>query len=343
MVAEARAAVRLPRAARSAFTSLGLRVLVACGLLLFVALVAYADRHGYQDANGGEVSFLDAIYYATVSVTTTGYGDIIPVTDRARLLTTVLVTPARVLFLILLVGTTLEVLAESSRTAFRENKWRKKLRDHIVVCGYGTKGRSAIEVMLGQGRDPSQMVVIDPSADRVEEANRQGLAGIHGDASRASVLLSASVATASVVVVATDRDDTSVLATLTAREHNPSAKIIAAVREDENRHLLHQSGADSVITSSGAAGRLLGFAAFSPRVVAVLEDLLSVGTGLDLVEQPVAPEQVGKTLPEASGIAPVIAVVRDGDLLRFDDDRIGTLREADVVLCLCSNAEPFVL
>jgi len=340
MAVDAVGAIRLPRAGRSAFSSLGLRVLVACGLLLFVALVAYVGRHGYRDAAGDEVSFRDAVYYATVSVTTTGYGDIIPVTDRARLLTTVLVTPARVLFLILLVGTTLEVLAESSRAVFREKIWRKRLRDHIVVCGYGTKGRGAIDVMLGQGRDRSQIVIIDANSDRVEEASRDGFAAIHGNSSRAAVLEAASIASAAVVVIATDRDDTSVLATLTAREHNKDATIIAAVREEENRHLLSQSGADSVITSSEAAGRLLGFAAFSPRVVEVLEDLLSVGTGLDLVERAVAPEHVGMPLAAATADAPVVAVVRGEELLRFDDARLERLEDGDVLLCLCSNPAP---
>ena len=51
----------------------------------------------------------------------------------------------------------------------------------------------------------------------------------------------------------------------------------AAAREEENVHLLKQSGADSVILSSAAAGRLLGQAVHSPQTVEVLEDLLSVG------------------------------------------------------------------
>ena len=59
------------------------------------------------------------------------------------------------------------------------------------------------------------------------------------------------------------------------------------MRETENAHLLEQGGADSVVVSSGAAGRLLGHAVRSPRVVQVLEDLLSVGEGLDVVEREV--------------------------------------------------------
>ena len=112
--------VRLPTAAVGPLRVLAVRLGVAIGLMLFVALVAYLGRDGYRDSAGGEVGALDAIYYATVSITTTGYGDITPVSDGTRLATILLVTPARILFLILLVGTTVELLAERTRRNIRE-------------------------------------------------------------------------------------------------------------------------------------------------------------------------------------------------------------------------------
>src|SRR5688572_19106175 len=88
-----------------------LRIAIALGLITFVAVLTYVGREGYVDPEDDAISLLDAFYYSTVSITTTGYGDVRPVSDHARLLTTLLVTPARILFLILLVGTTLEILA----------------------------------------------------------------------------------------------------------------------------------------------------------------------------------------------------------------------------------------
>ena len=104
---------------------------------------------------------------------------------------------------------------------------------------------------------------------------------------RTAVLRQARVDDARAVVVTPPRDDTSTLVTLTARELNPAATIVASVREAGNAHLLHQSSADSVIVSSEAAGRLLGLATDQPNAVGVLEDLLQAGTGLELVEEPV--------------------------------------------------------
>ena len=140
--------------------------------------------------------------------------------------------------------------------------------------------------------------------------------------------------------MATNRDDSSVLITLTAREHNPRATIIAAVREEENRHLRHQSGADSVITSSSAGGRLLGTAAVSPQVVEVLEGLLTVDSGLDVVEREVASDQVGAALRDLPAGEPVVAVVREGRLLRFDDAALAEPRAGGRLVSLRSMPEP---
>jgi voltage-gated potassium channel len=312
------------------------RLAIALGLIVFVAAVSYAGRAGYVDPEGGGMSVLDAFYYSTVSITTTGYGDIRPASEGARLVTTVVVTPARVLFLILLVGTTLEILAERSREAYRLGRWRKRLKDHTIVCGYGVKGRAAVRTLLDKGLQPEQIVAIEPSADGRARATADGLAVVAGSAARQDVLSEAGIERASALVVAPDRDDTAVLITLTAREMNAEATIVAAVREEENAHLLHQGGADAVITSSGAAGRLLGLSTQTPQVTELMEDLLTVGEGLDLVERRVGAGEAGPN-PSRPGSAIMLAIVRDGEVIRFDDDRAAQLHEGDKVLELFSH------
>ena len=324
--------VELPGDATGPLARIGRRMLLALAMVILVATITYLGRDGYVDPEDGSVSLLDAFYYSTVTVTTTGYGDILPVTEGARLATTLLVTPARVLFLIVLVGTTLEILAERTRTAYRVGRWRRALNDHTIVCGYGTKGRAAIATLLGQGTEPSQIVVIDGDSDARARANAAGFTAIAGDAASQEVLLEAEIRSAQAVVVAVDRDDSAVLIALTARELAPGAAIAASVREEENVHLLHQSGADSVIASSGTAGRLLGVATHTPGTAAVLEDLLAVGEGLDIVEESISAEQAGPTDAVGPGQGPVVAILREGELLRFDDERAATVEAGDELI-----------
>ncbi len=330
--------VDLPGGGRSPLRHIAVRLLIALGLICFVALLTYLGRDGYEDPSGGTVTLLDAFYYSTVTITTTGYGDILPVTDSARFVTTVLVTPARVLFLIILVGTTLEILAERSREAYRRGRWRKTLKDHVIICGFGTKGESAVRTLRDKGCEQSEIVVIDERAEARARATALGLAAVDGSVASTEALQEAEIGRARAVVVAVDRDDTAVLATLTARELNPQASIVAAVREAENVHLLRQSGATSVVTTASAAGRLLGHAVDEPRVTEVLEDLLSVGEGLDIAEHVVAEDEAGPI----SALKPdglVVGVMRDGELMRFDDRRVAELQARDRVVYLHSHDE----
>jgi len=323
--------IALPGPEAGPLRKIARRLAIALALITLVAGVTYAERDGYIDPEDDEVSLLDAFYYSTVSITTTGYGDIRPVTDSARFVTTVIVTPARVLFLILLVGTTLEILAERSRQAFRLLRWRRGLRNHTIICGYGTKGQSAVRTLLGKRVDAQDIVVIDERPEARARASEDGLATIAGSAAQEQILRDAGCAEARSIIVAVDRDDTAVLVTLTARELNERATIVGAVREEENAHLLHQSGADGVITSSGAAGRLLGLSSETPQVVEVLEDLLTVGEGLDVSEREIEAHEAGNETEKPLDCV-TLAVVRDGELLRFDDPRIGTLRAGDRVV-----------
>ena len=337
MVTSPSAAIRFPERSTSPARALGWRLLLALILLALVTLVAYLDRGGYRDIDGSAVSFLDCLYYATVSITTTGYGDVVPVSDSARALTTFIVTPLRVLFLILLVGTTVEFLASATRANLRRRIWRRTLHDHVVICGFGTKGRSALGSLLGAGHTREQVVVIDPRPEAVDQANREGVTAVLGSAEHRDVLMEAAADEAAAIIVATSRDDTSVLVTLTARALAPGATITAAAREEDNAHLLRQSGANTVVTSSSAAGRLLGLGTSSPEVVSALEDLLSSGSGLDVIVHRL---ELGEacTIEEADRrFGPVLMAVRGGRELRRGDPELEAIEDGDRLVHVVSR------
>ncbi|WP_406282196.1 NAD-binding protein [Nocardia sp. NBC_00881] len=322
--------LRIPEIQTSPWISLTRRVVFAVSLLFLAALVVYLGRHGYHDNSGDELSFLDAFYYATVSLSTTGYGDIAPVTAEARLANIIIITPLRILFLIVLVGTTLGVLTERSRQAFKIQRWRHSVRNHTVVVGYGTKGRTAIDAMLGDGVHPADIVVVDTDVIVLEAAANAGLVTVHGSATQSDVQRLAGVQNAAAVVVATNRDDTAVLVTLTARELNKAAKIVVAIREAENTHLVRQSGADSVVVSSETAGRLLGIATTTPTVVEVMEDLLTPEHGFAVAEREVEPSEIGGSPRHLSDI--VLGVVREGVLVRVGEPEVDAIEPGDKLL-----------
>jgi voltage-gated potassium channel len=319
--------IALPAIVRSPWWELSRRLLAAIAILSVTVLIVYLDRENYGDSTDGTVDLTDAIYYTTVTLSTTGYGDISPVSDGARMVNAFVITPLRIGFLVLLIGTTLEVLASQGREMFRVARWSKHMGHHVVVVGYGTKGRSAIETLVSNGLNRESVVVVDPSTTALTDAHADGLAVVTGDATRRDVLRRAGVAEADQVIITTDRDDSNVLATLTVRQLNPNAWIVAAVREQENAPLMKQSGADSVITSSDAVGRLLGLSTLSPSLGSVMEDLMTSGAGLEVAERDLLVPEVGQ--PPQSLPDQVIAVVRDEKVYRYFDPVVTLLARGD--------------
>jgi len=251
---EAQSRVVFPSRRLSARESLGVRIAIALGCIALTTLLVYVERDGYRDAGtGDELSLMDALYYSTVSLSTTGYGDITPVSDLARMTNVLIITPLRFLFLIVLVGTTIEVLTQAARQRSRVNRWRKQMKNHIVIVGFGVKGQASLRSLLAHKQKPNDIVVIAEDRYSVAEATRRGVTGVVGDARNEQVLLDAGVPSASKVIIAADQDDTAIMVTLRVRALAPAATIVAAAREASAGELLRQSGADRVITHAESA------------------------------------------------------------------------------------------
>ena len=326
---ETRGRVRLPAVVRSPFWELGRRVLLAVAILGFTVALVYFDRPGYQDNAhpGGELTLVDAIYYTTVTLSTTGYGDIAPVAAHTRLINAFVLTPLRIGFLVLLIGTTLEVLANQGREMFRISRWRKTMDDHVIIIGYGTKGRSAVDTLVSNGVGRDRIVVVDPSSAALGEAHADGLAVVTGDATRREVLRRAGVAQAKQVIITTDRDDSTVLATLNVRQLNPDTYVVAAVREPTTSSWCGRAAPTRWSRPPTRSAGCSGSPRSSPTLGSVMEDLMTYGEGLEVAERDLLVSEVGKqpqSLPDQ-----VIAVVRDGNVYRYFDPAVTQLARGD--------------
>lgn len=200
------------------------------------------------------------------------------------------------------------------------------MQDHHIICGFGSTGEAAAKALVAQGTDKASIVVVDTTPAAVAHATESGYAAVHGDASRVAVLQQAAIDRAASVIVTPNRDDTSVLVTLTARELNTDAHLVVAVRERENLHLLRQSGADAVIDSSAAVGRLLGLATQTPSALDVIDDLLDAGTALELAEVSPATADGGLAAPSGTSI---VEVLRNGERLPVGHPDTMPLRSTD--------------
>jgi voltage-gated potassium channel len=294
----------LQRRALQDWHGLTVRVAIALGLIALAFTILWLDRGGLRDHTDGVVSFTDVIYFTMITVTTVGYGDIIPVTERARLFDAFLITPIRVFLWLIFLGTAFEFLLKRSWENWRMRKIQQTLCDHVVLAGFGKSGQKAMDELIAGGADVKKIVIVDCEAEAVEIAKDAGAAVIRGDATRDEVLKAVHIERASSLIVSCGRDDTSVLVVLTARHLAPALRIAVAVRNVDNEDLARQAGANVVINPVSFTGLLLATASQGEHLADYLHDLVTTEGEVVLREREVQPEEIGKTLKEiCNGLA----------------------------------------
>jgi voltage-gated potassium channel len=229
-----------------------------------------------------------------------------------------MLTSIRVIVIFIFLGTAYQLTIKRFQEEYLMKRAVGKLDQHVIVCGFGSTGLAAVEELLLQGIDPSQIVVIATSDASLNEAADLGVVVVQGDASREATLRSVAAERAAHVMVCPGRDDTAVLITLTARDINPTANIIALCREAENVKLLERTGAQTIIRPSSAGGSLMAAATRRRHLVDTLQDMMSVGGALRLEERPVTSAEVGRRVGDLSGVL-VVRVYRDAQHFNLPD------------------------
>jgi Kef-type K+ transport systems, predicted NAD-binding component len=326
------------------WADLATRLGVAFLLIGIVVLVHWSDREGLQDLYDGDVSFLDVVYFTMISVTTTGFGDITPVSDRSRLMEAVIVTPIRIAVLFIFIGTAYQFVLKRTWEKWRMARIQAKLTDHIVVLGFGVSGSEAVKELIARGTDPARIVVIDQARGRINAAEHLGCNVLEGDASNDDTLIHIRIAQARSVLVSAGRDDTSILIVLTVRHLSPNVPISVVIRAQDNELLARQAGANNVINPVSFTGLLLAGSAEGAHVADYMADLAGIAGRVQLVERPVSDEEVGRSLEQLVTGGRGLRIYRDGKPYGFWEDEAKQLQAGDhvveVVRCTPREATP---
>lgn len=311
--------------------SLLLRVLFALGLIAIALAVHWFDRGGLQDNIDGHVSFTDVLYFTMITVTTVGFGDIVPVTDRARMFDTFVVTPIRLFVWLIFLGTAYDFIFKRTWEKWRMSRIQRNLHGHIVVTGFGTSGSEAVRELIARGTLPHEIVVIDGRNAAVAEAEDMGISVLEGDSTRNATLEAVHVERARAMIVSAGRDDTSILIVLTARRLAPDLPISVVIRSEDNEALARQAGATTVINPVSFSGLLLAGSTHGPHIAEYLADLAATDGRVALRERPATTDDIGKALSEiATGLG--VRVYRDGIPHGFWEGEAGRIEPGDIIV-----------
>jgi voltage-gated potassium channel len=314
-----------------ASTQLAIRLGIMAALLSLVIGFHWFERESLKDTHDGHISFADIIYFTMISATTTGYGDIVPITEQARLFDALIVTPIRIFFLLILAGTAYSFFIKRLWDKYLMRQLQKGLCNHVIVAGFGTSGSESVAELVARGMDPAELVVIDCDAEALAQAHALGCAVLEGDATRDATLQAVHVERARALLVSAGRDDTSILVCLTARHIAPKVPITVSVRNGDNEFPARAAGATTVINPVSFAGLLMAGSAHGSGVADYLADLASAKGKVQLRERLATEEEVGQPLSAIrTGLG--LRVVRDGHPIGFDEPAATALQAGDLII-----------
>lgn len=319
------------RSRSSSWMAILWRVLLVLALIGVALAGHWFGRSGLRDNIDGGISFADVIYFTMITITTVGYGDIVPVTDGARMFDTFVVTPIRLFVWLIFLGTAYDFLLKRVWDRWRMVMIQRQLSDHVIVAGYGSSGAEATAELIRRGADPACIVVIDGRDAAIDAAKQTGVNVLQGDATRDLTLEAVHVGLARSVIVAAGRDDTSILIVLTVRGLAPHVPISVVIRSEDNEQLARQAGATTVINPVSFAGILLAGSTHGEHVADYIADLAAHGGRVALHERAVADAEVGQPLSAVrSGLG--VRIHRGERTIGFWEPEAQSLAAGDLIL-----------
>lgn len=263
-------------------------------------------------------SLMDGLLMTVTTISTVGYGELVPLeSTAAKLFATGLIVVAVLVMAWVVRGAAELVFADTFwLNVGRQRMQRriKSMRDHVIVAGYGRMGRAVVAELLAEDE---QAVVIDRSQDQVRDG---GPTYVVGDATRDETLQRAGLARAKALIAVTDSDPTNIMVVLSARALRADLHISARAGHEDAVRKLQRAGANYVLHHHGAGAMHLALAVTHPAVEDVLNQLIPRRGDLDLgqLEVTETSSMVGRTLVEVGSLrfgALVMAILSGGKIL----------------------------
>lgn len=227
----------------------------------------------------GEYSLHDSLYFALITISTVGYGELPHMEGHlfARAVTIVTIIAGLGALAVFQSSLTAMFVEGFIGRALRRRRMDKRLRGlnhHSIIVGCGRTGRYVVEELAITQRP---FVVVDTDQDRIERLSMDlGVDLIHliGDATRDHVLERAGIGLADGLVTALPEDRDNLFVTLSARALNPKMRIVAKVVEADNEPKLLRAGADRTVSPQHIGGLRLASELVRPKVMRFLDEML---------------------------------------------------------------------
>ena len=222
-----------------------------------------------------DYSLLEAVYMTIITMSTVGFMEVQPLSEAGRIFTIGLIFINITLFTLFVSYTTRYFLDGRFQTNYK--LWRmihsiEKLKDHVIICGFGRNGQSAAQLFANNN---IPFVVIEKHFAKMDHLKFPVDYYLTNDATNDQVMLDAGIKNAKALITTLPDDAENVFIVLTARELNPNVKIISRASNDSSLSKLKTAGAHNVIMPDKIGGLHMATLVMSPDVNEFMDYLIS--------------------------------------------------------------------
>jgi voltage-gated potassium channel len=243
---------------------------IAATLLLsaiFTGVIGYILIEGW--------SFSKSFYMTIITIATVGFREVEPLSTPGMYFTTFLIVSSFGIFAFAVTTFIRYVVDGTFRHIFKDTRVKrkiKKLKDHVIVCGFGRNGKQVVRELL---EHQVPLVIIESNEQTMGSILEDpGLLYIHGDATKDEVLEMCQIEAAKALITTLPVDADNLLVVLTAREMNPSLTIISRASDEHSDSKLRRAGANNIIMPDKIGGTRMAKLVTQPDIVEFLDFIM---------------------------------------------------------------------
>ncbi len=245
-------------------------IYLAMGLLFIVVIIGISGFIIIED-----FSFVEAFFMTIITISTVGFREVHPLSETGQVFTAFLIVSSFGIFAYAVTTLTRYIVDGVFRNYLKDNKVKKrikKLKGHVIVCGYGRNGRQTVDELRFRG---FTVVIVDSNVDIINNIRENSeYLYVHGNATEDEVLHEAQILKAKAIITALPNDSDNLFVVLTAKVINPKLKIISRASNFSSDKKLKRAGATNVIMPDKIGGQKMAKLVAHPDVVEFLDYIM---------------------------------------------------------------------
>ena len=247
-------------------------------VFLIIVAIIVVGTIGFKLIGGGKTSLLDALYMTAITVSTVGYGDVIGLEDKpfGKLFTIIFIFAGGGMLAYLVTMLAAYIIGGELRKIFKQKTMEKrvrKMKNHYIVCGIGMVGLYIVQELYQTKR---HQILVDVNEQVMETLQilKIKVDMVVGDATENTILEKAMIHEAKGVFATTNSDNDNIVITLTAKQINPSLRVVSRCNDTKNIDKLKRAGVDSVVALNYIGGLRMASEMIRPHVTTFLDKML---------------------------------------------------------------------